>query len=125
MPAFRPLNYHDVAKYIIEIGQYYVITVAEMNKKWFEALPADLQKIVRNDATGEGDWNGAVREDFIDEQRKVWTDKGGELISLPADEQAAFLKQTANIGDALSKGRPELHDAVNVVLEAAARAKAK
>ena len=49
--------------------------------------------------------------------------KGGELISLPADEQAAFMAKTSNVGDELSKDRPELNEAVKVVMEAAARAK--
>ena len=34
----------------VEIGQPYVNSIAVMNKKWLEALPPDLQKIVRDDA---------------------------------------------------------------------------
>ena len=46
VPAFTPLHFYDAAKYMTETSQYYVLIVAEMSKKWFDALPADLQKIV-------------------------------------------------------------------------------
>jgi TRAP-type transport system periplasmic protein len=123
VPVFGPLHYLDAAKYITEIGQPYVNTIAVMNKKWLEALPPDLQKIVRDDATATAVNIVPFVNDFFAAQRKAWTDKGGELISLPADEQAAFFAETKNIGDELSKDRPELHAAVAVVLAAAAKAK--
>ena len=123
VPVFGPLHYLDAAKYITEIGQPYVNTIAMMNKKWLEALPPDLQKIVRDDATATSVGIVPFVNDFFAAQRKAWTDKGGELISLPADEQAVFFAKTKNIGDELSKNRPELHAAVDVVLAAAARAK--
>ena len=123
VPVFGPLHYLDAAKYITEIGQPFVNTIAVMNKKWLEALPPDLQKIVRDDATATSVSIVPFVNDFFAAQRKAWTDKGGELISLPSDEQAAFLAKTKNIGDELSKDRPELHQAVDVVLAAVARAK--
>ena len=123
VPVFGPLHYLDAAKYITEIGQPYVNTIVVMNKKWLEALPPDLQKIVRDDATATAVGIVPFVNDFFAAQRKAWTDKGGELISLPADEQAAFLAKTKNIGDELSKDRPDLHKAVDVVLAAATRAK--
>ena len=50
IPVFGPLHYLDAAKYVSQIGQPFVSTIAVMNKKWLEALPPDLQKIVRDDA---------------------------------------------------------------------------
>ena len=123
VPVFGPLHYLDAAKYIVEIGQPYVNTIAVMNKKWLEALPPDLQKIVRDDAGATAVSIVPFVNDFFEAQRKEWTSKGGELISLPASEQAEFMAKTSNIGDELSKDRPELNEAVKVVMEAAARAK--
>ena len=123
VPVFGPLHYLDAAKYITEIGQPYVNTIAVMNKKWLEALPPDLQKIIRDDATATSIGIVPFVNDFFEAQRKAWTAKGGELISLPADEQAAFFAKTKTVADELSKDRPELHAAVDVVLAAVARAK--
>ena len=33
------------------------------------------------------------------EQRKAWTDNGGELISLPQDEQAGLMRMLASVGE--------------------------
>jgi TRAP-type C4-dicarboxylate transport system substrate-binding protein len=123
VPVFGPLHYIDAAKYVSEIGQPYVNTIAVMNKKWLEALPADLQKIVRDDAAAMDKEIVPFVNDFYAAQRKAWTDRGGQLSSLPADEQAAFLQKISDIGDTLSKDKPDLNKAVHVAIDAAARNK--
>jgi TRAP-type C4-dicarboxylate transport system substrate-binding protein len=119
--VFTPLHYQDAAKYVTEIDQPYVSPIAVMNKKWLEALPADLQAIVRGDAATASKEIVPFLYEFIAAQHKEWTDKGGELINLPADEQAALNARISSIGDDLSKDRPELNKAVNVIVESAAR----
>ncbi|MFZ3312140.1 MAG: TRAP transporter substrate-binding protein DctP, partial [Xanthobacteraceae bacterium] len=121
--VFGPLHYIDAAKYVVQIGQPYVNSIAVMNKKWLEALPPDLQKIVRDDATAIDKQIVPFVNQFDEAQLKTWTDHGGQLSSLPADEQAAFLKKISDIGDTLSKNKPDLNKAVRVVAQAAARDK--
>jgi TRAP-type C4-dicarboxylate transport system substrate-binding protein len=123
IPVFGPLHYVDAAKYAVESNQPYVNVIIVMNKKWVEALPPDLQKILHDDAT-------AVSKDivpFVDEffagQRKAWTDKGGELISFPADEQAEMIAKISSIGNDISATKPNLNKAVNLVFESAGRNK--
>ena len=123
LPVFGPLHYVDTAKYLVEVGQPYVNVIVVMNKKWVEALPADLQKIIRDDAASTSKEMQPFNVDFFAGQRKAWTDKGGEFINLPADEQAAFIAKVSTIGDELSKDRPELNKAVKLIAESAARAK--
>jgi TRAP-type transport system periplasmic protein len=123
VPVFGPLHYVDTAKYLMEIGQPYVNVVVVMNKKWLEALPPDLQKIVRDDATAVSKDLVPFCNDFFEAQRKDWTGKGGELVSLPADEQAAFNAKISSIGDDLSKDKPDLNKAVSLVFESAKRNK--
>ena len=53
--------------------------------------------------------------------RKAWLASGGELISLPDDEQSALLKIVAGVGDEVSNAKPELSAAYKVVTEAAQR----
>ena len=123
VPVFGPLHYVDAAKYIVETDQPYVNTIAVMSKKWLEALPPDLQQIVRDDATAVSSEIIPFASGFFAAQRKDWIDKGGELTSLPADEQAALIAKISSIGDDLSKSKPELNAAVKLVFESAARNK--
>ena len=123
LPVFGPLHYVDTAKYLVEVGQPYVNVIVVMNKKWVEALPADLQKIIRDDAASTSKEMQPFNVDFFAGQRKAWTDQGGEFINPPADEEAAFLAKVSTIGDELSKDKPELNKAVKLIAESAARAK--
>jgi TRAP-type C4-dicarboxylate transport system substrate-binding protein len=121
--VFTTLHYGDAAKYSIEIGQPYVNTIAVLSKKWVDGLPADLQKILHDDgATVSKDIVPWVN-DFFAAQQKVWKDKGGEMIDLPPDEQAAMLAKFASVGNDLSKDKPDLNKAVNIVAQSAARNK--
>jgi TRAP-type C4-dicarboxylate transport system substrate-binding protein len=123
VPVFGPLHYVDTAKYLTEIGQPYVNTIVVMNKKWVEALPADLQKIIHDDAAAVSKEIVPFLTSFFQAQRKQWTDNGGELISLPADEQAALNAKLLSVGEDLSKDKPDLNKAVNLVFESAQRNK--
>jgi hypothetical protein len=55
------------------------------------------------------------------DQRKTWVGGGGELISLPPDEQASMMKMLASVGEDVSKSKPTLHDAYDIVSDAAKR----
>jgi TRAP-type transport system periplasmic protein len=107
---FTPLHFYDAAKYMTETGQYYVFIVAEVSKKWFDTLPPDLQKIVRD----EGDT--IAREilpwqlNEIATQRKAWMEHGGELISLPPDEQTEMMKRMSTIAEDVGKSRPAIKE---------------
>src|ERR1700735_5517322 len=48
--VWTPMHFQDAAKYVTETGQPAVFVVAEVSKSWYDALPADLQKIVDSDA---------------------------------------------------------------------------
>jgi TRAP-type C4-dicarboxylate transport system substrate-binding protein len=121
--VFTTMQYFDAAKYITETGHNYIFSVAEFSKKWFEALPPDLQKIIRDDAQKAALAINPWEAKFFEEQRKVWVDKGGELIRLPPEEHAAMMESLVGVGDDLSKSKPALHDAYEALVAAAQRTK--
>jgi TRAP-type transport system periplasmic protein len=123
MTVYTTMHYQDAAKYITETGQPWVNIIAVLSRKWVDGLPGDLQKIVRDDAAAVSTQIAPVAAGFFAAQRKVWTDTGGELISLPAAEQDAMLAKIAGIGDDLSKDKPDLNKTVKLVFESAARNK--
>jgi TRAP-type C4-dicarboxylate transport system substrate-binding protein len=115
------LHYVDAAKYVTEIGQPWVNSIAVLSRTWLDSLPADLRKIVRDDAMAVSTQIVPFVNDFFAAQRKVWTDSGGELISLPAAEQQAMIAQISSVANDLSASNPELNAAVKIVFESAAR----
>jgi TRAP-type C4-dicarboxylate transport system substrate-binding protein len=119
--VWTPMHFQDAAKYVTETGQPAVFVVAEVSKSWYDALPADLQKIVDSDAAAAQAAIGPVASDIVAKARKGWTDSGGELISLPPDEEAELMKTFLATGAEVSKTKPAIEAAYKIVTEAAAR----
>ena len=119
--VWTPMHFSDAAKFVTETGQPAVYAVAEVSKKWYDALPADLQKIIDDDAAKEQAALTPVAIDIVNKARQGWTAAGGELISLPADEQAEMMKAFAAAAAEVSNAKPTLADAYKIVTEAAAR----
>jgi TRAP-type C4-dicarboxylate transport system substrate-binding protein len=121
LSIFGPMHFASAAKYVTEIGQPAIFGIVELSKKWYDSLPADLQQILDKDAAAE---SVAINPQAIaidDGARKAWLASGGELISLPDDEQSSLLKIVAGVGDEVSNAKPELSAAYKVVTEAAQR----
>jgi TRAP-type C4-dicarboxylate transport system substrate-binding protein len=113
--VYTTMNFQDVAKYITETGQPYLTTINMMSKKWFDTLPPDLQKIVKDNGRKVSAEMFPYVDEFFDNQRKIWQSKGGELIQLPADEQAAYIAKVLSVADDVSKSKPALNEAVKLV----------
>jgi TRAP-type C4-dicarboxylate transport system substrate-binding protein len=111
----------DAAKYVTQIGQPAIFIIAEINKKWYESLPKDLQKIVDKDAAEQSLAINSFAVKAVKEAEASFTSGGGQLISLPPDEQASMLKTLASVAPDVSKKNPALAAAYKIVADAAAR----
>jgi TRAP-type transport system periplasmic protein len=118
---FTPMHFQDAAKYVTETGQPAIFAIAEINKAWYESLPADLQKIVDKDAAAQQAAIGPIALAIVDKSRKGWTDSGGELISLPPAEQADMMKMFASADADVAKAKQPLDEAFKIVSAAAQR----
>jgi len=119
--VWTPMHFQDAAKYVTETGQPAVYAIAEVSKTWYDSLPADLQKIIDKDAAAEQAAIGPVAIGIVDKARKGWIESGGELISLPSDEQTAMMKTFSSVGADVSKAKPPLNDAYKILTDAAKR----
>jgi TRAP-type C4-dicarboxylate transport system substrate-binding protein len=119
--VFTTMHYLDAAKYVTETGQPAIFGIAELSRKWYASLPPDLQQIVDKDAVAESAAIDPWTVDFDAKARQAWTDNGGELISLPADDQLAMLDELASVGEDVAKGKPQLNAAYQIVAAAAQR----
>ena len=121
--VFTAFHYQDAAKYATEIGQPAIFGIVEISKKWYDTLPPDLQQVLDQTAAKETVAVNPQATEITENSRKVWTAGGGELISLPPDEQAALLKLLSSVGEDVSKTKPLLSSAYQIVSAAAQRTK--
>jgi TRAP-type C4-dicarboxylate transport system substrate-binding protein len=119
--VFTNMHFYDAAKYVTETNQPAIFIIVEVSKKWYESLPQDLQQIVDRDGLSESLAINAPAFKMYHAQRKAWASNGGELISLPQDEQASMMRTLASVGEDVSKGKPALHAAYEIVSDAAKR----
>jgi TRAP-type transport system periplasmic protein len=119
--VLTPMHFQDAAKFATETGQPPVFVAVEISKKWYDSLPADLQRIVDDDAAKESVAVHPQMVELYNNARKGWTDVGGELISLPPDEQATLLKTFSNAGADIANANPTLSEAYKIVAAAAER----
>ncbi len=121
MGPFTHMHFIDAAKFITMSNQPAIFLIAVVNKKWYDALSPDLQKIVDK----EGEAQAVAIGSFAIEHRKKaeadWTAAGGELINLPPDEMAAMQKTLGSVGADVSKEKPALSAAYKIVSDAAQR----
>jgi len=118
---FTAFHYQDAAKYVTETGQPAIFAIVEISKKWYDTLPPDLQQIIDQTAAKESVAINPKAAEITENSRKIWTDSGGELISLPPDEQSSLIKLLASVGADVSKEKPRLNDAYQIVSGAAAK----
>jgi TRAP-type transport system periplasmic protein len=117
------LHFYDSAKYVTMSSHSAIFIIVEVSKKWYDSLPPDLQKIVDTDAAKESVAINAPAVDILNGARKTWTDHGGELIYLPADEQAQMLKMLSSVGDDVASSKPIVKPLYETVKDAAQRFK--
>jgi TRAP-type C4-dicarboxylate transport system substrate-binding protein len=117
------MHFQDAAKYVTETGQSAIFGLVEVSKKWHDSLPPDLQQVIDKDAAAQALTIYPQAASIDEAARQTWLAGGGELISLPTDEQVALFATLAGVGGDVTKAKPELNAAYRVVTEAAARAR--
>jgi TRAP-type C4-dicarboxylate transport system substrate-binding protein len=118
---FVHLHFGDAAKYITETNSPAIFIILEVSQKWYDSLPKDLQEIIDRDGAAVSKSIESTAVKMYQDQRKAWTDAGGELISLPREEQASMMASLSSVGDDVSKPKPALHEAFQIVSDAAKR----
>jgi len=120
---YSAMHYVDAAKYVTNIGQPVIFGYAAVSKKWYDALPADLQQVIDKDAATAMTQVNPQTVEIDANADKRWLDSGGELIDLPADEQASMLKTLSSVAEDVSKTKPAVSAAYQIVAAAAQRTK--
>src|SRR5580704_6281109 len=118
---FVHLHFGVAAKYITETNSPAIFIILEVSQKWYDSLPKDLQEIVDRDGAAVSKSIEPTAVKMYQEQRKAWTDAGGELISLPREEQAEMMRMLSSVGDDVSKTKPAVREAYEIVIDAAKR----
>jgi TRAP-type transport system periplasmic protein len=93
--VFNAFRYYDTAPNLLNSRLWALISVAQVSKVWFDKLPPDLQKAVKDTgAKIEADihkWQLAR----IQADHENWVKSGGKIVTLTPAEQAEAQKRVA------------------------------
>jgi len=116
------MKYYDAAKYITQTNQPFIFSMAFLSKKWFDGLPKNLQTILDTDAGKAAAEVDPWEVDFFAKESQIWAQQG-EIINLPANEQAEMMTTLEGVGQDVANRKPELAKAYAVFAAVAKRTK--
>ncbi|MEQ8815414.1 MAG: C4-dicarboxylate TRAP transporter substrate-binding protein [Thalassobaculum sp.] len=103
-PAVYNSKLFEVAKYLTKSGHINLITGVVTSAAWFDGLPADLQKIVREEALKAGDIASRGTEASLADYEKQMAEKGMVVTEI---DVTPFREATKSVYEKLGYG--ELH----------------
>jgi TRAP-type transport system periplasmic protein len=121
MGPIANMHFVDAAKFVTMTNQPAIFIIADVNKKWYDSLPKDLQAIIDKDAAAQDVAINSVATKMFKDTQDSYRASGGELIDLPTAEQATFMKTLASVGADVSSKKPMLAAAYKIVTDVAAR----
>ncbi len=106
IPVLSALRYWDAAKAVTEIHPAIVVSTFLVNRRWFERLPRDMQQVMEEEGARIDRELFAWTTEAIARANAAWTQNGGEIIRLPAEEQARMMRELAALGEGLMAQNP-------------------
>jgi TRAP-type C4-dicarboxylate transport system substrate-binding protein len=115
-------NLQNVSKTITETNDTLLVSFGALSKAWLDKLPADLRKTVVDEARALQAWAIKQSDDEKVALRKKWVEeRGGEIITLPAEDMAELRKRLTPIGQEVTKSDPALKAFYDRLLATAAK----
>ena len=104
--VLNAMKFYDAAKAVTEIHPSIVVSTVVVNRKWFDSLPADVQRAIDEAGAVVDRGSFQVAAGMIERANKGWVDNGGRLLKLPAAEQAKMMVDLKALGAALLSQNP-------------------
>jgi tripartite ATP-independent transporter DctP family solute receptor len=110
LPAANGAKLFEVTKYLTKTGHINLITGMVTSAAWFDSLPADLQKVLRDEALKAGDVGSYGTRDALAQIEK---DLAAAGMTISAIDTKVFKDATAGVYDKLGYGA--LRDTVQAI----------
>jgi len=119
--VFTTFKYFDIVKWHINTNHYFITSVAAVSKKWFDALPPDLQKIVVEEGRAVHPEMLEWTKDFYKTAVNLWKEKTKDgWVELNPEQRAAFRARMEGVDAKVAQEVPGIKEWLDLL-----RAKAK
>lgn len=108
IPVLSALRFWDAARYVTQIHPAIVVSVFLVNKRWFDRLPTDIRTAMQEEGARIDRELFSWTTEAIVRANTAWIQNGGELIDLPAAEQARMMSEFATLGEQIMSQNAEV-----------------
>lgn len=106
-PRFMPLGYDSVATVVNETDHSLFLTSLIINKKYYDALPKDIQNIISEAALEAGQLERNLAINSRPLEREQCIKKGIQVVKMSEEEKERFKEFTKDLYKSLNKYFPE------------------
>jgi TRAP-type C4-dicarboxylate transport system substrate-binding protein len=99
IPVLSALRFWDAARYVTQIHPAIVVSTFLVNKRWFDRLPAEVRTAMQEEGARVDRDLFSWTTEAIGRSNATWTENGGELITLPGDQQSRMMSEFAALGE--------------------------
>jgi C4-dicarboxylate-binding protein DctP len=102
------LKFIDLGKVITQTNDTQIISIGAVSRPWLQKLPADLRQMVIEEGNKLSARNSTRSHELDAQMVKRWNEAGGEIVTLPAEDQARMRKILAGVGEEVTKGNAQV-----------------
>ena len=125
MAVMTGSRYYTVTKFITVTNDTFIPIVAFVSTAFLNKLPPDLRAAVENIGRELEQPSFDFAMEFEKRIAGVWRENGAEVISLPEADQARLMQQAKAVTEEFIATQPEIRDLYNVMVQTAAKHRAK
>ena len=103
---FVAFNLHTFSKVITRTDDTMLVSLAAISKPWLDKLPADLRRIVVEEARALQPRAKATADTVATAMAQRWKERGGEIINLPPEDLAELRARLRTIGADVTRSDP-------------------
>jgi TRAP-type C4-dicarboxylate transport system substrate-binding protein len=112
------LKYSDAAKYFAPVNLSTLAVIVVVSKQWFDALPPNLQKIVKDDGRRVSHDMLPFTIDFIKHEADAWVAAGGVIPPISPADVSDIHKLEAGVASEVLGDKPEVKQYYDLVVNA-------
>jgi len=121
--VFTAFKYYDLAKGMTVLPGAFLIAPVMANRAFLKSLGPELEAMVREEAFNAQKKVEKFGLEDVERTYDIWKKNGGEIITLPAAEQKAYLEQVQSVVPNITKANATLKEDYDVFNAASARPK--
>ncbi len=112
-------KYYDVAKTATYLPGQYIFVAGIVNRNFMNQIGPELAAIVREEARKAAVVFSTYGVDDVERTRQTWLKNGGEAITMPPTEAAAYLKDVTSVIPAVLATNAEMKTDYDTLMAAA------